>query len=112
MIKVAVIRVGDGRFSYFNHIEDLAVGDMVVVPFGETFRLGTVLAEAGEGRETDKAAKWVVQKCMDRETMDKWDALTALRPPPETKKYEVRWYQNPTILKQYMDSKRPKKRPV
>ena len=69
---------GDGSYSYFNHVEDLQVGDIVLVPSGNRFAIGKVIAEAKTDHEKARATKWVVARI----DMEKWEALTALKPPP------------------------------
>lgn len=84
---------GESQYSYMNHLEDVGLGDFVVVqlPSGR-FTMGQVVSVdlTPEGRT--RATKWIV----DKVTFDteKWEMLTALKPPPEPKKKKkgYTWY--------------------
>lgn len=64
------------RWSYLNHIEDVDVGDWVIVPFGSEnkFRLALVEATKFPIAKKSLATKFIV----DKVDIDKWNMVTAL----------------------------------
>lgn len=97
-IPVVLVQVRGNKFSYWDHLGDLQPGDRVVVPFGDGFHVGTVSGLPETDKQRAKATKWIVSKI----DMEKWETLTALRPPPEAEKVEIKWHA--TMLEEYIKS--------
>lgn len=109
------VRFQDREWSYHNHIPDLDPGDFVVVPFGnDRFVVGQFLGATNTVAQAKKATKWVVEKVMSDDTMRKWEALTALKPPPtpveDDKLARVNWYAT-QALKTFKEAKTADKIP-
>lgn len=103
MIEPTVrVRFQDREWSYHNHIPDLEPGDFVVVPFGDDrFVVGQYMGLPHTEAQGKKATKWTVQKVMDDDTMRKWEALTALKPPPEKAKVKPAYINSIAGLKAF-----------
>jgi hypothetical protein len=75
----------DRLYTYLNHIEDVGVGDYVVVRLNSgRYIMGQVVEVNLSNEAREKATKWIVDKVTF--DTDKHDALTALKPPPDTQK--------------------------